>query len=57
MFKVFVYSKRTSKKVATITGVVSLSYNMDDSLIEIYTGVGEMFTFDTTVYKTTIYQN
>ena len=57
MFKVFVYSKRTSKKVATFTNVLQVTADDSDKLIEIYTGEDELITFDTTVYKTTVYQN
>lgn len=57
MFEVFVYSKRTSKKVATFTNVLQVTSDDNDKLIEIYTGEDELITFDTTVYKTTVYQN
>ena len=57
MFKVFVYSKGTSKKVATFTNVLQVTSDDNDKLIEIYTGEDELITFDTTVYKTTVYQN
>lgn len=57
MFKVFVYSKRTSKKVGMFTNVLAVDANDADGLIEICTGDGEVVTFDTKVYKTTIYQN
>lgn len=57
MFKVFVYSKRTSKKIGTFTNVLQVTTNDTDKLIEIYTGEDELITFDTTVYKTTVYQN
>ncbi|MBR2498977.1 MAG: hypothetical protein IKB67_04635 [Clostridia bacterium] len=57
MFKVFVYSKKTSKKIGTFTNVLQVTANDTDKLIEIYTGEDELITFDTTVYKTTVYQN
>lgn len=57
MFKVFVYSKKTSKKVGMFTNVLAVDSNDADGLIEICTGDGEVVTFDTKVYKTTIYQN
>lgn len=57
MFKVFVYSKKTSKKVGTFNNVLQVTANDTDKLIEIYTGEDELITFDTTVYKTTVYQN
>ena len=57
MFKVFVYSKKTSKQVGRFTNVLQVTANDTDKLIEIYTGEDELITFDTTVYKTTVYQN
>lgn len=57
MFKVFVYSKKTSKKIGIFTNVLQVTANDTDKLIEIYTGEDELITFDTTVYKATVYQN
>ena len=57
MFKVFVYSKKNSKKVATFTHVIKVKSNDAIGSIEIYTGEYELVTFDTKLYKTTVYQN
>lgn len=43
--------------VATFTNVLQVTSDDSDKLIEIYTGEDELITFDTTVYKTTVYQN
>lgn len=54
--KVFVYSKKSSKKIATIINVINVSTKEPRKII--FTAVtGEEFSFDTTVIKTTIYQN
>ena len=57
MFKVFVYSKKTSKKVATIVNVTEVRDNPKDRTIDIYTNEQELIQFDTKTYKTTLYQN
>lgn len=57
MFKVFVYSKKTSKKVATIVHVTEVRDNPKDRTIDIYTNEQELIQFDTKTYKTTLYQN
>ena len=50
-------AKRPLKKVGTFTNVLAVDSNDADGLIEICTGDGEIVSFDTKVYKTTIYQN
>ena len=57
MFKVFVYSKKTSKMVATIVNVTEVRDNPKDRTIDIYTNEQELIQFDTKTYKTTLYQN
>ena len=54
--KVFVYSKKSSKKIATIINVVNVSTKEPKKII-FTTVTGEEFSFDTTTIKTTIYQN
>lgn len=54
--KVFVYSKKSSKKIATITNVVMVSTKEPGKII-LTTVTGEEFSFDTKTMKTTIYQN
>lgn len=56
--KVFVYSKKTSKKIAEVKAVVSVNCPLEKgSKIVIQTESGEVFKFDTKTMKTTIYQN
>lgn len=55
--KVFVYSKKTSKKVAEIKKVVMVQEIPEDHKIEFVTDSGEVMTFDTKSLKSTIYQN
>lgn len=54
--KVFVYSKKSSKKIATIINVVAVSTAQPGKII-FKTISGEEFSFDTKTIKTTIYQN
>lgn len=54
--KVFVYSKKSSKKIAVIKDVVNV--NTEEPGIIIFTTVtGEKFSFSTVTMKTTTYQN
>lgn len=57
MLKVFVYSKKSSKKVAVITKVVKVDVDDENNLILIYTCDSDVMTFDIRMFKTTIYQN
>ncbi len=57
MMKVFVYSKKTSKKIAEVKHVVTVQPPTASNKIILITESGEMFTFDTKEVKTTIYQN
>ena len=57
MFKVFVYSKKNSAKVATITHVTEVKDNYKDGTIDIYTAEQELIQFSTKSFKTTIHQN
>lgn len=54
--KAFVYSKVTSKKIATIHDVVEVHSEPDDKVVFI-TAHGETFTFNTKEIKATAYQN
>lgn len=54
--KVFVYSKKSSKKIAMITSVVAVEEHAD-SIITFTTKNGNVFSFDTKEVKTTTYQN
>lgn len=55
--KVFVYSKKTSKKIAEIKNVCNVMECELANQISITTYSGEIFKFDTNVVKTTSYQN
>lgn len=55
--KAFVYSKATSKKIATIQGVIQAQEIANRDRIQVIAESGEIFEFDTTQVKTTIYQN
>lgn len=55
--KVFVYSKKTNKKLATITSVVAIRTKSGENVIQIVADSGEVFEFDTKAVKTTAYQN
>ena len=56
--KVFIYSKKTSKKIAEVKGVVSVNCPLEKgSNIIIQTESGEEFKFDTAIIKTPIYQH
>lgn len=55
--KVFVYSKKSSKKVAAIVEVVNVKEIKSERLLTCTTVSGETFTFNTCEVKTTIYQN
>lgn len=54
--KAFVYSKITSKKIATIHNVIEVRSMPDDKVVFI-TADKETFTFDTREVKATAYQN
>lgn len=55
--KIFVYSKKTSKKIAEINNVFIATECELVKEILITTYTGETFTFDTNEVKTTLYQN
>lgn len=55
--KVFVYSKRTSKKIAEINGVVDVQHAKGSDKITFITNSGESMSFNTKEIKTTVYQN
>ena len=55
--KVFVYSKKTSKKIAEINGVGNVMECEIIAQILITTYSGETFRFNTNEIKTTVYQN
>lgn len=55
--KVFVYSKKTNRKIAQVNDVVEVGVNTEKHEIMVYTKSGETFTFNTKEIKTTIYQN
>lgn len=55
--KVFVYSKKTSAKIAEIKNAVTVQEPAASNKIIFITDSGEMFTFDTKEVKTTSYQN
>ncbi|MBR4377329.1 MAG: hypothetical protein IKP50_00365 [Bacilli bacterium] len=55
--RVFVYSKKTSKTVAQINHVESVSEPEGGSLITFTTESGEHFSFNKKEVKTTTYQN
>lgn len=55
--KVFVYSKKTSKKIAEVKDVVSVACFSNKNDILILTGSGETLKFDCQEVKTTTYQN
>lgn len=55
--KVFVYSKKTSKKIAEIKQVGNVMECELAAQILITTYSGETFTFNTNEVKTTSYQN
>lgn len=55
--KVFIYSKKSSKKVATLIDVVAVEELKSEKSIICTTSSGEAFKFNTQVMKTTIYQN
>lgn len=54
--KVFIYSKKTSKKLVQIDDAMQVRI-VDDHKIQIYTEDDDVVTFNTTEVKTTIYQN
>lgn len=55
--RVFVYSKKTSKKIAIINNVEIVHETPTSYLISFVTGSGENFSFNTKEVKTTTYQN
>ncbi len=55
--KVFIYSKKTSKKLAQINHVASVNEPCNGSLITFTTDSGECFSFNKKEVKTTTYQN
>ena len=54
--KVFVYSKKSSKKIAIIKDVVNVNTE-SAGIITFTTATGEKISFNTFTIKTTIYQN
>lgn len=57
MMKVFVYSKKTNRKIAQVNDVVGVSVNNEKHEISVCTSSDETFTFSTKEMKTTVYQN
>lgn len=55
--KVFIYSKKTSKKIATLTDIIEVRCNGEKNEIMFTNEDSECFAFDTTQVKTTSYQN
>lgn len=55
--KVFVYSKKTNKKIATVNNVRTIRETPTKCLISFITSSSENFCFDTREVKTTSYQN
>lgn len=55
--KTFIYSKKTSKKIATINKVARVKHISEKSEIVFITESGEEFSFDTSRIKTVTYQN
>lgn len=55
--KTFVYSKKTSKKIAEIKNVVTVQQPTASDKIIFITESGEMFSFNIKEIKTTTYQN
>ena len=55
--KVFVYSKKSSKKVAAIVDVANVKEIKTENVLTCMTTSGETFTFNMSEVKTTIYQN
>lgn len=55
--KVFIYSKKTSKKLVIIKNVVMVQTITSNKKIQVVVDSGEIFEYDTTQVKTTIYQN
>ena len=55
--KVFVYSKKTNRKIAQVNAVIGVEVNEKKHEILVYTESDETFTFNTKEIKTTIYQN
>ena len=55
--KVFVYSKKSSKKIAVIDQVCNITECSVMAQILMTTYSGEMFVFNTNEVKTTSYQN
>lgn len=55
--RVFVYSKKTSKTLAQINHVASVTDIADNPLITFTTESGENFSFSKKEVKTTTYQN
>ena len=53
--KVFVYSKKTSEKIATITSVRTVEFIKEHNKIILTTMSGEQFSFNTKEIKTTAY--
>ena len=55
--RVFVYSKKTGKKIAVINNVEIIHEKPSDHQIYFVTSSGESFSFDVREVKTTTYQN
>ncbi len=55
--KVFVYSKKTSKKIAIVNNVKVVCETPEKCSISFVTNSGENFCFNTKEVKTTTYQN
>lgn len=53
--KVFVYKKLDSSKVAVHNYITMVQTY--DNIITVYSSTGEVFQYDTTKHKTSIYQN
>lgn len=55
--KVFVYSKRTSKRIALIENVIFVNCPSGSEFIDIMDKVGNKYSFKVREVKTSIYQN
>lgn len=55
--KVFVYSKKTNKKITEVKDVISLEEEELEAGLVVKTSSGEMLYFNINEVKTTTYQN
>ena len=57
VLKAFVYRKGSNEKVEEIHDVTRVEMDSDSDYIRFFTAAGDILGYDTSIYKTTTYQD